>query len=198
MITQPLAAAQIMADATNELAKGEVMQLMNIRNLEITEEDYFKVIHLKTSVLFGAACQFAGVLAEQHSLQLALRQYGYDLGQAFQMADDVLDYVGELSKTGKNIGDDLAESKVTLPIIHALQYAPESQRERLKSILQAGEREAIEEVVMILNNAGSVDYTLNKAYAFADKAKANLSSLPESIYKDALLRIPDLAVRRSH
>lgn len=199
MITNPLGAAQIMADATNELAKGEVMQLMNIANVNISEADYFQVIHLKTSVLFGAACQFAGELVTLPiAEQLNLRQYGYDLGQAFQIADDVLDYIGDIEKTGKNIGDDLAESKMTLPIIHALEHADEHAKNRLREILQNGERHAITEVQAILMDTRSIDYTLNKAYQFADKAKLALASLPESIYKEALLAIPDIAVKRSH
>lgn len=199
MITNPLGAAQIMADATNELAKGEVMQLMNIANTDISEADYFQVIHLKTSVLFGAACQFAGELAKLSlDAQLNLRQYGYDLGQAFQIADDVLDYIGDVEKTGKNIGDDLAESKMTLPIIHSLNCADNPQKQRLKTIVETGDRTAIEEVIAILQSTNSVDYALQKAYAFADKAKSSIAAVPDSVYKEALLSIPDIAVKRSN
>lgn len=197
LISQELNAAQIMSDATNELAMGEVMQLMNINNLDLTEKDYYQVIYLKTAVLFSAACRFSASLVDRSEIAEQLADYGKYLGQAFQIADDVLDYVGNIGKTGKNIGDDLAESKMTLPLIHAMNNANDNDKVRLRQIIEHGERDAIDEVIALLNRTNSIQYALNAAYEHADKAKAALATLPDSDYKTALLRLPDMAVKRS-
>lgn len=197
LISQKLDAARIMADATNELAMGEVMQLMNINNLDLTEKDYYQVIYLKTAVLFSAACRFSAYLAKRQDIAQACGEYGKHLGQAFQIADDVLDYLGDREATGKNIGDDLAESKMTLPLIYARANAKTKDKKCLEAIIKQGNREGIKEVIEILNKTGAIDYTLKVAYEQADKAKASLSALPESCYKQALLALPDMAVKRS-
>ncbi len=197
MISQDLEASKIMADATNELAMGEVMQLMNINNLEITEEDYFRTINLKTAVLFSAACKFSGVLAKKEELLENLSDYGKYLGNAFQIADDVLDYIGDIEKTGKNIGDDLAESKTKLPLIHSQNNPKNTKKDRLKQIIANGDKEAISEVIEIISSTNSIDYSLQEAYKNADKAKQSISKLDESEFKDILLLIPDLAVKRN-
>lgn len=198
LISQELNAAQIMSDATNELAMGEVMQLMNVNNLDLSESDYYQVIYLKTAVLFSAACRFSAALAKRHDMAESGADYGKYLGQAFQIADDVLDYVGDIEKTGKNIGDDLAESKMTLPLIHCMTNAGDKDKHRLREIITNGEREAIHEVIALLNKTQSIQYALSTAYHFADQAKAALSKLPDSDYKTALLRLPDMAVKRSN
>lgn len=196
LISQKLEAAKIMSDATNELAMGEVMQLMNINNLDLSEADYFQVIHLKTAVLFSAACQFAAVLADRDDLTAACADYGKYLGSAFQIADDVLDYVGDSEKTGKNLGDDLAESKMTLPLIHALSHANVTDKARLREIIESGHREAIDEVLVILEKHQSIAYAQNIAYEHANRAKSAIADLPDNHYKAALLCLPDMAVRR--
>lgn len=198
LISQELNAAQIMSDATNELAMGEVMQLMNINNLDLSEKDYYQVIYLKTAVLFSAACRFAASLADRSDIAEQVADYGKYLGQAFQIADDVLDYVGNTDKTGKNIGDDLAESKMTLPLIHAINHANNTDKARLCQIIENGEREAIDEVIELLNRTDSIQYALKVAYEHADKAKAALAELPDSDYKTALLSLPDMAVKRKN
>ncbi|PID62841.1 MAG: octaprenyl diphosphate synthase [Gammaproteobacteria bacterium] len=198
IISQELEAARIISDATNELAMGEVMQLMNINNIELTEEDYFQVIHLKTAVLFAAACQFSAVLAERDEWREACAGYGNHLGRAFQIADDVLDYTGDLGQTGKNIGDDLAEKKMTLPLIHALKHAEPADAQRLRDIIENGQRQRIDEVVDILAATRSVEYSQQVAFEQADLAKASLDVLPDSDYKMALLKLADMAVKRNH
>lgn len=197
LIAQELNAARIISDATNELAMGEVMQLMNINNIDLSEADYFQVIYLKTAVLFSAACQFSSVLAERDDLSQACADYGKHLGIAFQIADDVLDYVGDIKQTGKNIGDDLAESKMTLPLIHAMQNANTTDGTRLREIITNGERDAIHEVIEILEKNNSIDYSQRLAYQHADLAKAALAKLPASEYKSVLLHLPDMAVKRT-
>lgn len=196
LISQKLEAAKIMSDATNELAMGEVMQLMNINNLDLTESDYFQIIHLKTAVLFSAACQFSSVLADRSDLSKACADYGKCLGSAFQLADDVLDYVGDTDKTGKSLGDDLAESKMTLPLIHAMNQSSETDRQHLQTIIRNGDRGAIDDVLTILAKHDSINYVKNIAYEHATTAKNALANFPDNPYKDFLLHIPDMAVRR--
>lgn len=198
IISQELEAAKIIADATNELAMGEVMQLMNINNVDLSEEDYFQVIHLKTAVLFAAACRFSAVLAQRHDLAVACADYGNLLGRAFQIADDVLDYTGDVAQTGKNIGDDLAEKKMTLPLIHALRTSSPADAERLRTIIQAGDREHIDQVLLILQHTDSVNYSQRIAFEQADLAKSALHPLPNSEFKSALLHLADMAVQRAH
>lgn len=196
LISKELKAASIISDATNELAMGEVMQLMNINNLDLSEADYFQVIYLKTAVLFSAACQFSSVLAQREDLAQGCAEYGKHLGLAFQLADDMLDYVGDINKTGKNIGDDLAEKKMTLPLIHALNNATSADKKQLKNIIQAGDREGIDTVIAILKRNDSITYTQQIAYHHADLAKAALAEFPDNRYKSMLNDLPDMAVAR--
>ncbi len=196
LISHELGAAQLIADATNELAMGEVMQLMNINNIDLSEADYFQVIYLKTAVLFAAACQFSAILAKRDDLAVACADYGRHLGNAFQIADDVLDYTGDVAATGKNIGDDLAERKMTLPLIHALKHASTKDATRLRDIISCGSRQRIDEVLTILQRSGSVAYAQTTAYQEAGLAKQALAKLPDSDYKTVLLSLPDMAVKR--
>ncbi|MPV86731.1 polyprenyl synthetase family protein [Ostreibacterium oceani] len=196
MISQELEAAKIMSDATNALATGEILQLMHVNNLALSEADYLKVIELKTAVLFAAACRFSALLAEQPQLSDDCANYGYYLGYAFQIADDVLDYLGDIEQTGKNIGDDLAESKVTLPIIHALSNASPAHQSRLKTIIQQGDRSAIDDVIHILQTTQSIEYTLSRATHYAHLAKTAIARLPDTPYKATLEDLCDLTVTR--
>lgn len=198
LISYQLNAPKIISDATNELAMGEVMQLMNINNIDLSEDDYYQVIHLKTAVLFAAACKFAAVLAEREDLMHHCSDYGRHLGIAFQIADDVLDYVGDIDKTGKNLGDDLAEHKMTLPLIYAMQNASSSDAESLRQIITHGDREAIDTVIAILKRSNAISYAQQVAYRHADSAKAALANLPDSNYKTMLMHLPDMAVRRQN
>ncbi len=196
LISNELSAAQLIADATNELAMGEVMQLMNVNNIDLSEADYFQVIYLKTAVLFAAACQFSAILAQRDDLAAACADYGRHLGNAFQIADDVLDYTGDAATTGKNVGDDLAERKMTLPLIHALKHAGAEDAARLRDIISCGSRQRIDEVLTILQRSGSVAYAQTTAYQEAGLAKQALAKLPDSDYKTVLLSLPDMAVQR--
>lgn len=196
LISTELQAASIISDASNQLAMGEVMQLMNVKNMKLTEKDYFQVIYLKTAVLFSAACQFSTVLAQREDLAENCSDYGKYLGIAFQIADDVLDYVGDITRTGKNIGDDLAESKLTLPIIHALNTAEEEDKIELKQIVESGNRDAIGTVLSILNTTNSIVYTQQIAIKYARLAKSALADFPDSQYKSMLNDLADIAVKR--
>lgn len=198
LIAHELGAAKIISDATNELAMGEVMQLMNVNNTLLDEADYFEIIRLKTAVLFSAACEFAAVLGKASHLQTAFAAYGEHLGKAFQIADDLLDYTGHSAAIGKNLGDDLAERKLTLPLIHALKHADAADKANLLAIIEAGDRTRIAEVIAIIKKTDSVAYAAQIAFKQADAAKASLSGLPDSIYKTALLALPDLAVNRQN
>lgn len=196
LIAHELAAAKVMTDATNELAMGEVMQLMHFCNVDLSEADYLQIIHLKTAVLFSASCRLAAILTGQSDHQEACADYGNYLGKAFQIADDILDYTGESHKMGKDIGDDLEDKKITLPLIHALQHADSQSQKTLRRIIKAGDRNAIAEVIDILNNCQSLDYARRIAYEYADRAKQALHGLPNTPYKTLLTTLPDLAVRR--
>lgn len=198
LISHELRAAELIADATNELAMGEVMQLMNVSNIDLSEAEYFQVIYLKTAVLFAAACQFSAVLAQREDLATACADYGKHLGNAFQIADDVLDYTGDAASTGKNIGDDLADKKMTLPLIHALKHADETSAQTLREIISNGQRERINEVLTILSATDAITYAQSIAYTQADLAKSAITQLPDSLYKTVLLALPDMAVRRQH
>lgn len=196
LITQNQDASVIMAEATNELAKGEVMQLMHSSNYNISEAEYRHVIHLKTAVLFRAASRLAGTLAKRPEFDAMLGEYGMQLGNAFQIADDLLDYVGDITKTGKDIGDDLAEGKMTLPIIYARDHASPDDQQALQRIMTERDRDAIMPLIEILRRSGALDYTRSEASTVADLAKASIADFPDSPFKAAMLALPDLAVRR--
>ncbi|MGY0400212.1 MAG: polyprenyl synthetase family protein, partial [Ostreibacterium sp.] len=169
----------------------------NVNNINLTEADYFQVIHLKTAVLFSAACQFSTVIANREDLSDSCKNYGKHLGIAFQIADDVLDYVGNINQIGKNIGDDLAERKITLPLIHAMNNANDSDRNKLRTIIEKGDRKAIADVISILNRTNSIHYSQQVAYHHADLAKVALDDFTDSQYKTVLTHLPDLAVKRT-
>ena len=196
LIAKEPKAVEIISEATNQLTMGEIMQLMNVNNLSLSEADYFQIINLKTAVLFAAACRFSSLLAKRVDLSKDCEKYGKHLGIAFQIADDVLDYVGDTQKIGKNIGDDLAEKKMTLPLIHALENANEGDKAQLKRIIKNGEIDKIDIVINILNSTNSIQYTLDLAHHHADLAKFSLSSLPETEYKKHLSKLADITVKR--
>ncbi len=186
-----------LADATNVLAEGEVLQLMNCNDPNTTEESYMQVIYCKTARLFEAATHLAAVLADQPAeVCQALSDYGRYLGTAFQLVDDVLDYTADAEELGKNLGDDLAEGKPTLPLIHAIAHAPQAQSQQIRSAIENGGCDEVDEVVATLNQVGSLEYTMQRAVEEADKAIDALSVLPESPYRDALASLARIAVER--
>ncbi|MFW2438085.1 MAG: octaprenyl diphosphate synthase [Arenicellales bacterium] len=189
----------ILSHTTNNIAEGEVMQLLNINEPDISEQRYDEVIRAKTAILFEAASRIGGVIANQNNeIEQALAGYGQHLGVAFQLVDDLLDYSSNTEALGKNVGDDLAEGKPTLPLIHAMQHAAAADRDLLSAAIQSGGLEKINEVIAIIESTGSLAYTSQRASAEAEKAKLALSPLPQSAYKDAMMILADFSVQRAY
>jgi len=191
---------EVLADATNVLAEGEVLQLMNCNDPDTTEESYMRVIYCKTAKLFEAATRLAGVLAESPiETQSALADYGKFLGTAFQLTDDLLDYTADTEELGKNIGDDLAEGKPTLPLIYAMAHGTEKEQELIRTAIEKGDgTQNIEEILNALHSCGALDYTLKRAQEESGKAIEALSIIPESDYKQALVALAKIAVERNN
>jgi octaprenyl-diphosphate synthase len=190
---------RILADTTNQIAEGEVLQLLNIGNPETDEAAYLKVIERKTAVLFAAATRLGAVLAElPREQEEALARYGLDLGFAFQIADDVLDYVSDAGTLGKNIGDDLAEGKATLPLIYAIERAPPDQAASLRRAIETGGLDSLDNIVAAIRDTGAIERARRRAQEYGDAAKAALSTLPHSPARDALLVLADYAIDRKH
>ena len=188
---------KILSNTTNKIAEGEVLQLMNCNDPDATEESYFKVIEHKTAILFAAACQLGAIIAGQKALASPLHQYGLHLGLAFQLMDDALDYTADSEELGKNVGDDLAEGKPTLPLIHAMRNSNEKDSKLIRSCIENGGLEHIEAVQKIIQQTRAIDYTLNKAQAEVGLAKKSLSLMPENQFSKALYQLAELAVARS-
>ena len=189
---------RILADTTNSIAEGEVLQLLNIGKAETTEAAYMQVIERKTAVLFAAATQLGGVLAGLPAGQcLALRRYGMELGSAFQIADDLLDYVSDSETLGKNIGDDLAEGKPTLPLIYAIERSTPLQAELLRNAISQQRLATLDVIIAAIRSSGALERTRAKAQSHADAAHAALEGLPPSEYRDALAGLADYAVNRT-
>ncbi|MDA3808324.1 MAG: octaprenyl diphosphate synthase [Thiomicrorhabdus sp.] len=189
---------QVMSEATNVIAEGEVLQLLNCHDADTTQERYMEVIHRKTAKLFEAATQMGPILANQPELESAFIAYGRHLGAAFQLIDDVLDYTANEIELGKNIGDDLAEGKPTLPLIYSLENGSDVEKSIIRRAIESEGIALLEEVTEIIKNSGAIDYTKGIAQNEAELAKKALSSLAESDFKKALNALADLAVNRSN
>jgi octaprenyl-diphosphate synthase len=190
---------QVMADTTNAIAEGEVLQLMHLNNPDTDEAAYGRVIERKTAVLFAAATRVGAILGGLPRAQEdALAAFGLDLGFAFQIADDVLDYVADPQTLGKNLGDDLAEGKATLPVIHALAHANDERRARIRAAIEAGDVSALPVIVEAIRAAGSVEYAHARAREYATRAEAALAALPPSPWRDALVSVARYAIDRDH
>ncbi|WP_133405848.1 octaprenyl diphosphate synthase [Parashewanella tropica] len=189
---------RILADTTNVLAEGEVMQLMNLNEPDTSEDNYMRVIYCKTARLFEAATQLAGVLQNvDEATEKALGEYGKFLGTAFQITDDLLDYTADSEELGKNIGDDLAEGKPTLPLIYALAHGDEQEKSLIKGVIEKADgSKVIDQVLEALKRTGALEYTEKRANEEAQKAISALEVLPESEYKQALLALAHLSVAR--
>jgi len=188
---------QILADATNTIAAGEVMQLMNVHDPDTTEESYHQVIYRKTARLFEAGAQIAAVLANRDaSDEAAMINYGQNLGAAFQLVDDALDYNSSAEELGKNLGDDLAEGKATLPLIYAMQKGSNADKELIRNAILDGGLDQLENIQAIIESTGALQYTAARAQEAADTAIAALSDVPDSDYKRALIAIADFSVQR--
>ncbi len=189
----------ILSDATNIIAEGEVFQLMNCKNPDVSEESYMAVIKSKTAMLFQAASHSGAVLAGASSEQeAALRDYGLHLGLAFQLIDDVLDYTGSPEDMGKNVGDDLAEGKPTLPLIYAMKHGSEEQAQLIRNAIRKGGLEDLSLIKEAVQTTGALDYTIKRANEEAEKAKNCLNTLESSTFKDALFALAGLAVERNN
>lgn len=187
----------ILSAATCTIAEGEVLQLTNIGNPEIDEAAYFETIQGKTAMLFEAASHSGAILADADTDQEeALRLYGRYLGLAFQLIDDLLDYQGDADTMGKNVGDDLAEGKPTLPLIHAMNVGTFDQAELVRQAIRQGGLERLDEVLAIVRETGALDYTRGRAEEMAGLAMAQLNALPPSEYRDSMARLARLAVDR--
>jgi octaprenyl-diphosphate synthase len=194
---QRMEVMQLLADTTNRIAEGEVLQLLHIRNPDTDEAAYLRVIERKTAVLFAAATRLGGLLADAPAAQCdALEAFGLDLGYAFQIADDVLDYAADAEALGKNLGDDLAEGKATLPLIHAIAHSDASTSARLREIVSNGDVDALDEVLAAIRSTGGLDYSRGRAAQYAMRAEAALGALPENAYTDALRGLAHYAVSR--
>jgi len=188
---------RILADATNTIAAGEVQQLMNVHDPDTTEEAYQQVIYRKTARLFEAGAQIAAVLAGQdEAVEKAMIEYGRHLGTAFQLIDDALDYDASAEELGKNLGDDLAEGKPTLPLIEAMRAGNDSQRELIRRAILDGGREKLGDILEIIQSTGALDYTAHRARAAADAAMQSLDILPDNEYRHALMALAEFAIQR--
>jgi len=190
---------QVLADATNVIAEGEVLQLMNCHNAEVTEAGYLEVIRCKTAKLFEAATRLGAILAgAPRGQEDAIADYGSHLGTAFQLVDDVLDYSGDQAVIGKNVGDDLAEGKPTLPLIYAIEHGSPEQARRVRSAIEHGGRDDLTGIIEAIQATGALDYAREQARRQARTACQAAERLPNSKYRDYLLRLADFAVTRTY
>lgn len=190
---------QILADATNVIAEGEVLQLLNMHDPDVSEERYTQVIRSKTAKLFEAAAQLGALIAGASDEEIeAAAEYGRSLGTAFQLIDDVLDYSGQSDDIGKNVGDDLREGKATLPLIYLMEHGTAEQRELVRSCIENGDEQHFDAVLFAVTTSGALDYTKRKAEEAAARATASIAPLPAGQFKDALLKLSDFAVNRNH
>ena len=188
----------LMSEAVNVIAEGEVLQLMNCNDPDITEESYMRVIYSKTARLFEAAAQSSGILAGATEAQeQGLQDYGRYLGTAFQLIDDLLDYSADGQTLGKNVGDDLSEGKPTLPLLHAMRHGNPQQTAMIREAIEQGNgRHLLEPVLEAMRQCGSLEWTRSRAEQEADKAIAALQSLPESPWRSALEALAHMSVQR--
>jgi octaprenyl-diphosphate synthase len=189
----------VLANTTNTIAEGEVLQLLYRNNAAATEADYFNVIRCKTAKLFEAATQLGAIIAEATaSQQTAMVKYGLHLGLAYQLIDDVLDYTSDTETLGKNLGDDLAEGKPTLPLIYTLQNGTEAERKLIQKAIEKSSLEDLPQILDAIRNSGALDYAKSLAQGEIDIAISALNVVPKSDYRDALINLAHFAVEREY
>ncbi|ODN42667.1 polyprenyl synthetase family protein [Piscirickettsia litoralis] len=189
---------QVLADATNQIAEGEVLQLMHCNNPDTSEQDYYKVIERKTATLFATACKLGAIINDNDSdTENALGQYGLHLGNAFQIIDDVLDYSADSNAMGKNLGDDLAEGKPTLPLIYALANSQGTAQQQIHQAITSGGLEHLEQILQTIKHTGALGYARDQAHHQASLAIRALEPLPLTPYKQALVQIAELSLQRN-
>jgi octaprenyl-diphosphate synthase len=190
---------QVLAQATNVIAEGEVLQLLNCNDADTTEKRYLDVIYSKTAKLFEAACQLGAILAERSEAEIqSMANYGMHLGTAFQIVDDILDYSASADEMGKNVGDDLAEGKPTLPLIIALQRSKGKDALMIREAIEQGGLDRIDEIIAVINETGSLEYSQGIAEKETALAIESLSSFPDSPEKTALTELAWFSIRRQH
>jgi octaprenyl-diphosphate synthase len=189
----------LLANTTNTIAQGEVLQLLNIRDPDTSEDKYHEVIYAKTACLFEAAARIGALLGKVGDAQeQALQAYGKHLGIAFQLIDDALDYSAQSEELGKNVGDDLAEGKPTLPLIRAMEVGDASQKKLIRDAIESGRIERFDDINRVINETGALQYTLEQAQAEAAAAKNAIATLGDSEYRQALMFLADYAVDRQY
>lgn len=190
---------QVLADATNVIAEGEVLQLMNCHDPDVSEESYMRVIRYKTARLFDAAGRLGAIVAGRgRDVEDALGAYGMHLGTAFQLIDDVLDYSGDRETTGKNVGDDLAEGKPTLPLLYVMRKGTPAQSALVRRAIAEGGSEDFPAILEAIHDTGALDYARAQARAEAKRAIDAISVLPAGVWREALLELPIFAVERDY
>ena len=196
---QDMRIMRVLADATNVIAEGEVMQLMNIHNADLTEADYLQVIRSKTSKLFEASAQVAAILAQASpTVENACTTFGQALGTAFQVIDDVLDYAGDASLLGKNLGDDLREGKCTLPLITAMQLAPPQDAATIRQAIEKGDVDALEAVASIVKRTGALDAAMRSAENEIARALEAANHLPDGPYVACMVQLAQQSLVRNN
>lgn len=194
-----MAIMAILSKATNTIAEGEVLQLLNCHDPDTTEKRYLEVIHNKTAKLFESASELAAVICNcSEEDQQSMAKYGMHLGCAFQLIDDVLDYTSSAEDMGKNLGDDLAEGKPTLPLIYAMRNGSDEQEKMIREAIENGGLDKIEQIRDAIHQSGAIDYTSDCAKNEAKQAIASLNFLPDSSYKEALIFLANFSVNRNH
>ncbi|MDG4812074.1 octaprenyl diphosphate synthase [Hydrogenovibrio sp. 3SP14C1] len=188
----------VMSETTNVIAEGEVLQLLNCHDASTSSQRYMEVIHRKTAKLFEAATILGPILSEKPELETGFATYGRHLGAAFQLIDDALDYMADADELGKNLGDDLAEGKPTLPLIYVLENGTDEEKLLIRKAIETDGIKLLDEVTAIIQTSGAIQYTQEIATQEAEKAKAALTPLDDSEIKQALLSLADLAVQRNH
>ena len=190
---------QIMSDATNVIAEGEVLQLLNCHDASVDAENYLRVIYCKTAKLFEAAMRLGAIVAKADTASVeAVAKYGVHLGTAFQLVDDVLDYSGDAQEIGKNLGDDLAEGKPTLPLIYAMQHGSASQATLVRTAIEQGDLKLFDDVLKVVQQTGALEYTRQQAKREAEAAFDALAALPDTVYKKSLMELAKFAADRKY
>jgi octaprenyl-diphosphate synthase len=196
---QNMRVMEVLADATNIIAEGEVLQLLNCHDADVTDDSYLKVIHYKTAKLFEAATRLGAILCHASAAdEAAMAEYGMRLGTAFQLIDDVLDFSGEAGEIGKNLGDDLAEGKPTLPLLYAMRNGSQQQTQLIRNAIEQGGLENLHEVVDAVRQTGALDHVRIIAGQESQAACAAISHLPDSNYHKALVELAAFAVSRTY
>lgn len=190
---------QIVADTTNMIAEGEVLQSASMHNQDLTEERYYQVVHAKTSKLFETSAELGAIIAGASEKEIrACAEYGHSLGTAFQLVDDMLDYSGSTSDLGKNVGDDLREGKLTLPLIYLLQHGTPQQTQLVRIAVENGDASNFDEILTAITKCGALDYTRHHAALAAQRATSAITALANNQFKDSLLKLSAFVVDRNH